>query len=155
MQGLLSLSHTSNQQTNARLAKYADPTSFPWNFTTTAGSTIQTALDFALTVSPGNETASELYPNVAAVASAYGDPTGKYAAFLKEREVLYPGEPYFLWDQPFSDSGLLASNASNSTGSGGGKTNVSGGESVMSGTVGLWVCVGVIIVSALGFGLDW
>ena len=51
---------------------------------------------------------SELYPPVAAVASIYGDPDGKYAAFLANGENTYPDDPYFLWNQPLSDSGLSA-----------------------------------------------
>lgn len=44
--------------------------------------------------------AAELYPNIAAVAAAYGDPTGKYAFYLRERDPLFAKQPYFLWDQP-------------------------------------------------------
>lgn len=47
----------------------------------------------------------ELYPPIAATASIYGDPNGKYAAFLANGEKTYPYEPYFLWNQPLSDSG--------------------------------------------------
>jgi len=93
--------------TNARLGDYVGSKSF-WNMTTTKGGTIQKALDFALTVQPGDELASELYPNIAAVGAQYGDPTGKYAAFLAKAANQYPAQPYFLWDQPFSDSNLAA-----------------------------------------------
>jgi hypothetical protein len=79
-----------------------------WNKTTTKGGTIKAALDFALTVQPGDETASELYPNIAAVAATYGDAGGKYAAFLANADNTYPSQPYFYWDQPFSDSNLAA-----------------------------------------------
>lgn len=48
----------------------------------------------------------ELYPSVAAIASVYGDPDGKYAEFLKGVDLAYPAEPYFFWDQPLSDLGL-------------------------------------------------
>lgn len=93
--------------TNARLGDYLGLDSF-WNKTTTNGGTIKAALDFTMTVQPGNETASELYPDVAAVAATYGDPNGTYAAFLANADNQYPAEAYFFWDQPFSDSNLAA-----------------------------------------------
>jgi hypothetical protein len=94
-------------QTNARLGEYLGLDS-PWNKTTTKGGTIKAALDFTLTVQPGDELANELYPNIAAVAANYGDPNGKYAAFLASADNTYPAQPYFLWDQPFTDSNLAA-----------------------------------------------
>jgi hypothetical protein len=48
-----------------------------------------------MTVQPGDETANELYPNVAAVAATYGDPDGKNAAFLANADKTYPAQPYF------------------------------------------------------------
>ncbi|EIN14695.1 chondroitin AC/alginate lyase [Punctularia strigosozonata HHB-11173 SS5] len=90
--------------TNARLGSYLGYDA--WTLETKNGSTIQTALDFALTVDPGSETASELYPDVAAVGSTYGDSDGKYAAWLAAADDTYPQQPYFFWDQNFSDSGL-------------------------------------------------
>jgi hypothetical protein len=103
-------------QTNARLADYLGLDSF-WNKTTTKGGTIKDALDFAMTVQPGDETASELYPNVAAVAATYGDPDGKYAAFLAKADNTYPAQPYFFWDQPFTDSNLAAATPTATSGS--------------------------------------
>jgi len=93
--------------TNARLGDYLGLHSF-WNKTTTKGGTIKAALDFAITVPPGQDAADELYPDIAAVASTYSDPDGKYAAFLANADNQYPAEPYFLWDQPLSDSNLAA-----------------------------------------------
>ncbi|KDR80834.1 hypothetical protein GALMADRAFT_135935 [Galerina marginata CBS 339.88] len=102
--------------TNARLAKYADRSSTVWNKTTKTGGTIKSALDYAMTISASasNESryASEIYPNIAAVASVHGDAEGKYLAFLK---VAYPGvmiEPFILWNQPFAQneaSGVVSS----------------------------------------------
>jgi len=92
--------------TNARLGDYLGLDSF-WNKTTTKGGTIKAALDFTMTVQPGNETASELYPNIAAVASTY-DNNDTYASFLALKDPLYPAQGYFYWDQPFSDSNLAA-----------------------------------------------
>ena len=94
-------------QTSARLGDYLGLPPF-WNTTTTQGGTIKAALDFTMTVPPGNDTANELYPNVAAVAAEYGDPNGKYAAFLANADNTYPAQPYFFWDQPFWDSNLAA-----------------------------------------------
>jgi len=58
----------------------------------------------------GDGPPSELYPSIAAVGAAYGDPDGKYAAFLANADDTYPAQPYFLFNQPFSDSGLAAAN---------------------------------------------
>jgi hypothetical protein len=62
-------------------------------------------------IEPGSELAytQELYPDVAAVGAVYGDPGGKYAAFLKSKDGSYPAQPYFLWNQPFWDSGIGSS----------------------------------------------
>jgi hypothetical protein len=79
-----------------------------WNKTTTKGGTIKAALDFTLTVQPGDELANELYPNIAAVGATYSDPNGTYAAFLANADNTYPAQPYYFWDQPFSDSNLAA-----------------------------------------------
>jgi hypothetical protein len=62
-----------------------------------------------MTIPPLKEAAGELYPNVADVAAKYGDPNGTYAAFLFQKQPTYAQNPYFLWDQPFSDSGLMVS----------------------------------------------
>jgi hypothetical protein len=78
-----------------------------WSLTTATGGTIKAALDFTMTVPPGNETASELYPSVGAGAAVYGDLQGTYAAFLNSSENDYPAEPWFLWNQPLSDSGWV------------------------------------------------
>ncbi|CAL1709711.1 unnamed protein product [Somion occarium] len=51
--------------TNARLGEYVGFDA--WNVKSAAGANIQTALDFAMTISPGDDAAEELYPNVAAV----------------------------------------------------------------------------------------
>ena len=59
---------------------------------------------------PGKEDASELYPNVAAVAAIYGDANGKYASFLAGADETYPAKPYFLWNQPLSDGGWVSRN---------------------------------------------
>jgi hypothetical protein len=52
-----------------------------------------------MALSPGSEDQSEILPHVAAVAAAYGDPTGKYAAFLKKLDLSYNIHPYWYYDQ--------------------------------------------------------
>jgi hypothetical protein len=100
---------TSPTQTNARLGAHVGFDA--WNLTTATGGTIKAALDFTMTVPPGNETASELYPSVGAGAAVYGDPQGTYAKFLNSSVGNYPAEPWFLWDQPLSDSGWVRAHA--------------------------------------------
>ncbi|KAJ7754838.1 chondroitin AC/alginate lyase [Mycena metata] len=91
--------------TNARLLKYADPTSNDWN-TTSNGATIQTAIDFLMTTNPSatqeSNVTAEIYPNVAAVGATYGDSTGKYVAFLNTSGFPYASDASFLWDQPLA-----------------------------------------------------
>lgn len=52
--------------------------------------------------SKSNETddTSELYSIVADIAATYGDPHGKYIAFLVSGEPNYTSDGFFLWDQP-------------------------------------------------------
>lgn len=89
-----------------------------WNKTTNEGATIKDALDFAMTISASTskegDYASELYPNIAAVASVYGDPDGKYATFLSQAEPQFVQEPHYLWNQPFAEKEGLAANPSDS-----------------------------------------
>ena len=82
-----------------------------------------------MTVPPGNETASELYPSVGAGAAVYGDPQGTYAAFLSNAEPDYPSQTWFFWDQPLSDSGWVRAHASSSgTGSAAATTSSAGAK---------------------------
>ncbi|KAJ7203101.1 chondroitin AC/alginate lyase [Mycena pura] len=91
--------------TNARILAFADSTAATWAFTAN-GATIQTSVDFLMATDPAatNETdvTAEIYPNVAAIASAYGDPAGKYVRFLNASGFVYTDDPTFLWDQPLS-----------------------------------------------------
>jgi hypothetical protein len=83
-----------------------------WNTSTKAGGDIQKAADFTmlqnLNTTDGDGPIWELYPSVAAVASKYGDPDGKYATFMAKADNTYPAQPYFMFNQPFSDSNLAA-----------------------------------------------
>jgi len=106
-----------------------------WNTTTSLGGTIQKANDFTMlqtfNATDGDGPAWELYPSIAAVAANYGDPEGKYAAWMKGADNMYPAEPYFLFNQNFSDSGLAAAKPT-ATGSGTG----AGASSTSSSSLG-------------------
>ncbi|KAH9944487.1 chondroitin AC/alginate lyase [Epithele typhae] len=71
-----------------------------WTAKSKRGATIQDALDFAMRADPKGERVSDLVPHVAAVAAAYGDPKGKYRAFLQKADAAFEGEPFWLYDQP-------------------------------------------------------
>ena len=63
---------------------------------------------------------AEIYPNVAAIASVYGDPDGKYGKFLNSSGFPYADEPTFLWDQPLAGGDTAGSSTNSSSNSGGG-----------------------------------
>ena len=71
-----------------------------WTAKSNHGATIQTALDFAMSQDPRGEDVSDILPHVAAIAAAYGDPTGKYSAFLKQRDLNYKTKSYWFYGQP-------------------------------------------------------
>ena len=83
--------------TNSRIAEYIGYNT--WNITTKSGANVQTAVDFAMTFNAGTEDPTELYPPLAAVASTYGDSSGKYAAWLAQQDPQYPGEAWYFWNQ--------------------------------------------------------
>ena len=110
-----------------------------------------------MTVAPGDEDPTELYPDVAAVASIYGDPTGKYASFVAQGDSNYIFQPYFLWDQPFDD---LVWNVSSSAGSGNDTTSEGGSNSTTSDSghgavpsLGPYLPAGTAIIFAVIFTL--
>ncbi|GJE86013.1 chondroitin AC/alginate lyase-like protein [Phanerochaete sordida] len=70
-----------------------------WTAKSKYGATIQTALDYTMSVNPKGEDISDIFPHVAAVAAAYGDPQGKYAAFLQKHNSNYQTQPYWFYDQ--------------------------------------------------------
>ncbi|KAJ7108349.1 chondroitin AC/alginate lyase [Mycena crocata] len=147
--------------TNARLLKYADPTSDVWN-TTSNGATIQKALDFLMTTkaSAKNEVnvTAELYPNIAAVAATYGDSKGKYVKFLNASGFPYAQDASFLWDQPLAGGSLSlsASRGNGQTGSSKGAPDTSSrtpaNEGVQS-VLRLWVLNSALL--AVGYSLAW
>jgi hypothetical protein len=71
-----------------------------------------------MTVPPGSEDPTELYPSIGAVAAVYGDHDpasgASYTAFLANAQANYPAQPWFFWDQPLSDSGWVRAHAGSS-----------------------------------------
>lgn len=109
---------------NAQLATYAGNSSV-WHLPTHSGATIQTALNFGLTLnaSKTNETPwiPELLQSVGMVALVYGDPQGKYVEQLNQLEADWTSEGWFLWTQPLnvstsSGNGTTTGTASNKNG---------------------------------------
>lgn len=103
--------------TNAKIGSYVGITD-AWNRTAASGAGIQTAAEYAMsmpfTSGAGDDeetgesaaTELELLQPLAAIASIYGDPDGKYAAFLKSKDPEYPSRAYYLLTPGLSDSGL-------------------------------------------------
>ncbi|KAJ6519628.1 chondroitin AC/alginate lyase [Mycena sanguinolenta] len=71
-----------------------------WTVESKYGATIQSAVDYAMKQDPKHEDVTEIFPHVAAAAGAYGDPSGKYAAFLKKMDPQCETQPYWYYDQP-------------------------------------------------------
>ncbi|KAI0651739.1 alginate lyase-domain-containing protein [Trametes meyenii] len=70
-----------------------------WTAKSKYGATIQTALDYTMSLDPKGENIDDIFPHVAAVAAAYGDPQGKYAAFLQKQDSNYANQPFWFYDQ--------------------------------------------------------
>lgn len=71
-----------------------------WTAKSKYGATIKDALDFVFRLGPGKEDVSDIFPHVAAIAAAYGDPTGTYMAYLKKMDKNYMTAPYYYYNQP-------------------------------------------------------
>ena len=84
-----------------------------WSAKSKYGATIQNAVDYAMNADPKSENIADIFPHVAAAAAAYGDPSGKYAAFLKKHQPDYATQPFWYYDQsaavPHSPAGAAAS----------------------------------------------
>ena len=70
-----------------------------WTTKSKYGATIQTALNYVMGIDPKHEDMGDIFPHVAAVAAAYGDPDGKYAAFLSKKAQDYKDQPFYFYDQ--------------------------------------------------------
>ncbi|CAE6425811.1 unnamed protein product [Rhizoctonia solani] len=84
--------------TNAKLGDYIGVDY--WSTRTKYGATIQTAVDYIISLDPGNERVEDALPHVATVAAAYGDPRRKYASYLKSGNRNYDKKSYWFYDQP-------------------------------------------------------
>ncbi|KAJ7151336.1 chondroitin AC/alginate lyase [Mycena crocata] len=141
---------------NARLLKYADPNSDPWHTKTKAGATIKDAMDLTMTKDPeasGEGYAlEEIFPNLAAIASTYGDADGKYVAYLKAKFPEYAADASFLWDQPLA-GGVVATvgTGTNTTGAGKGSGSPSGASAASTHRVAgmLTVAIGALMVGTV------
>ncbi|WVQ79983.1 hypothetical protein IAT38_002084 [Cryptococcus sp. DSM 104549] len=94
--------------TNARIADFVGLDPPAWERRTSVNTTMADGLHFAMAQDPyatdeGNQI-KQLSPVVAAFASKYGDPTGRYAAFLKQMDPYYPGQPWFALTENVPDS---------------------------------------------------
>lgn len=52
-----------------------------------------------MSTNPKSEDISEAVPHVASVAAAYGDPSGRYATFMKKAQPSYQSKPFWFYDQ--------------------------------------------------------
>ncbi|KAH9946788.1 chondroitin AC/alginate lyase [Amylocystis lapponica] len=85
-----------------------------WNAKSKYGATIQTALDYTMALDPKGEDVSDIFPHVAAVAAAYGDPKGKYHAFLQKQVSSYQSMPFWFYDQTAALPNAPASHSAHS-----------------------------------------
>lgn len=93
---------------------------------------------------------TELYPSIAAVAATYGDPEGKYAAFLAKGVPGYATEAYFLWNQPLAggekESALSA--ASSTSGPNNSTSNKKGAkENGAIANAGNWLIGAAVVIT--------
>ncbi|KAM5538155.1 hypothetical protein V8D89_008042 [Ganoderma adspersum] len=70
-----------------------------WTAKSKYGATIQNAVDYTMAINPKNEDITDIFPHIAAVAAAYGDPQGKYSAFLRSKAQGYTTEAFWFYDQ--------------------------------------------------------
>lgn len=70
-----------------------------WTAKSKYGATIQTALDYAIAQNVNSEDVDDIVPHVASIAAAYGDPKGKYKAFLQSKMSNYQNEAWWFYDQ--------------------------------------------------------
>lgn len=84
-------------QTNAKLGDQLG-LNF-WTAKSKYGATIKDALDFLMDKGPGKESVVDIFPHVAAIAAVYGDPSGKYMAYLKKFDSHFMTAPYYYYDQ--------------------------------------------------------
>jgi len=82
------------------IAKLADQLGVNvWQAQSKYGATIQTAIDFTMKLDPKSEDVQEMVPHVMVAAVAYGDPKGKYIAWIKATLPEYDTKTYWAWNQ--------------------------------------------------------
>ncbi|KAG9100714.1 hypothetical protein FS749_013403 [Ceratobasidium sp. UAMH 11750] len=141
---------------NAKIGSYVGITD-AWNRTSKSGAGIKQACDYAMTIAPTGEEdyTLELFPPLAAVASVYGDPDGKYAAWLKSKDPTYPSNAWYMLSPGLSDSGLTmpsptaSAGTPGSTGGAGSNNNNGAVGSRASGVLGVVVALGVAVFSMM------
>lgn len=106
-----------------------------WTAKSKYGATIQTALDYAITVDPKGEDVGNLLPHVAAVAAAYGDPVGKYKGFLSKHLSTYESKPFWFYNQPGALTKSPTAKTKRSIYLGGGEDDDDGSEPDDGGTI--------------------
>lgn len=121
--------------TNGRIAAYTGNSSV-WDLPSLSGATIKTAVDYAITMnaSATNETSAidELTPYIAAVASIYGDPNGKYKSQLDTMQSGWQSEAWVVWNQPLKmDLSSPSSSSSSSLATGTNSSSTSSSEKSM------------------------
>ncbi|TYJ55669.1 hypothetical protein B9479_003572 [Cryptococcus floricola] len=96
--------------TNAQMGDFVGLSPSAWERTTSSNATLTDALTYAMaqnyTDSGEEGQIKMLNPVVAAVASKYGDDDGTYAAYLKQTDPYFPGQPYFALNKGLSDAGI-------------------------------------------------
>lgn len=98
---------------------------------------MEAAADYAMTLPAGEDTAAELYPPLAAIASVYGDTDKKYSNFLADTaKSAYVNDPSFFWNQPLDDHGYAPKVSASDASSGGSTTaGASGSKATNVGTI--------------------
>ncbi|KAI0793396.1 alginate lyase-domain-containing protein [Abortiporus biennis] len=81
-------------------AKLADQLGIDmWTAKSRYGANIQKALDYAMAQDPKGEDIADIFPHVASIAAAYGDPNDKYKRFLQDKMPNYKSSPFWFYDQ--------------------------------------------------------
>jgi hypothetical protein len=86
-----------------------------WSAKSKYGATIQTAVDYTMALNPKGEDVGEIIPHVASIAAAYGDPKGRYAAFMTKTMANYQSKPFWFYDQTLALVSSPASKGKRST----------------------------------------
>ena len=104
---------------NAQIGDVVGLSPSAWNRTTSAGATILDALNYAIaqnaSASDEADAATELNPTIAIIASKFGDPTGKFAAYLNSTDPQYMSQPYYALSSNLSYHGTTNPIKANST----------------------------------------